>query len=78
MGDSTGFVQLLSDEAGTIIGAQMAGDGVAELIGEVALAIEMGVVAEEIAATIHPHPTRSEALVEAAHGLLGRPLHVRR
>lgn len=78
IGDSTGFVQLVSDEAGTIIGAQMAGDGVAELIGEVALAIEMGMVAEEIASTIHPHPTRSEAIVEAAHGLLGRPLHVRR
>ncbi len=78
IGDTTGFVQLVADDAGTVIGAQMAGDGVAELIGEVALAIEMGAVAEELAATIHPHPTRSEAIAEAAHGLLGRPLHVRR
>jgi dihydrolipoamide dehydrogenase len=78
IGESTGFVQLISDDAGTIIGAQLVGDGVAELIGELALAIELGAVAEEVASTIHPHPTRSEAIAEAAHGLLGRPLHVRR
>lgn len=78
LGDTAGFVQLVADEAGTIIGAQLAGAGVSELAGETALAIEMSATVEDLAATIHPHPTMSEAIAEAAHGLSGRPLHVRR
>ena len=77
-GDTAGFVQLIADEAGTIVGAQLAGAGVSELAGEMALAIEMSATVEDIAATIHPHPTMSEAITEAAHGLAGLPLHVRR
>ncbi len=78
LGDTAGFVQLIADDAGTIIGAQLAGVGVSELVGEVTLAIEMGATVEDLAATIHPHPTMSEAIAEAAHGLAGAPLHVRR
>lgn len=78
LGDTAGFVQLIADEAGTIIGAQLAGAGVSELAGEMALAIEMSATIEDIGATIHPHPTMSEAIAEAAHGLAGLPLHVRR
>jgi len=78
LGNTRGFVQLVADEAGTIIGAQLAGAGVSELAGEMALAIEMSATVEDLAATIHPHPTMSEALVEAAHGLSGLPLHIRR
>lgn len=78
LGDTNGFVQLVADEHGTLIGAQMAGPGVTELIAEAALAIEMCATAEELAATIHPHPTMSEAIAEAAHGLMDSPLHVRR
>jgi len=78
LGDTAGFVQLVADEAGTIIGAQLAGAGVSELAGEMALAIEMSATVDDIAATIHPHPTMSEAIAEAAHGLGGLPLHVRR
>lgn len=78
LGDTIGFVQLVGDEAGTIIGAQLAGAGVSELAGEMALAIEMSATIEDLAGTIHPHPTMSEAIAEAAHGLSGRPLHVRR
>jgi dihydrolipoamide dehydrogenase len=51
------------------------GTGVA---AEAALAVEMGATAEDLALTIAPHPTLSEALAEAAMGALGRPLHVRR
>lgn len=76
--DTAGFVQLLADEADTIIGAQLAGVGVSELVGEITLAIEMGATVEDLAATIHPHPTMSEAIAEAAHGLAGSPLHIRR
>jgi dihydrolipoamide dehydrogenase len=78
VGDRAGFVQLVADGAGTIVGAQMAGHGVSELIAEAALAIEMAATVTDVADTIHPHPTMSEAVMEAAHGLEGRPLHVRR
>lgn len=76
LGADAGHVELVTDEAGTIIGAHMAGPNVSELAGEMAFAIEMAATAEEIAATIHPHPTVSESLLEAAHGVLGMPLHV--
>ncbi|NOX29576.1 MAG: FAD-dependent oxidoreductase, partial [Actinobacteria bacterium] len=76
IGDTAGFVQLVADESGTIIGAQAAGHGVSELSGELALAIEMGATAFDLAETIHAHPTMSEAIAEAALGLDGRPLHV--
>jgi dihydrolipoamide dehydrogenase len=78
LGNTAGFVQLVADEVGTIIGAQLAGAGVSELAGEMALAIEMSATVEDIASTIHPHPTMSEGITEAAHGLAGLPLHVRR
>lgn len=76
--DTAGFVELIADEAGSLVGAQLAGSGVSELAGEIALAIELGATVEDIAATIHPHPTMSEAIAEAAHGLMDHPLHIRR
>ncbi|MEM7273097.1 MAG: dihydrolipoyl dehydrogenase [Actinomycetota bacterium] len=76
LGRAEGQIELVADEAGTVIGAHLAGPHVSELIGEMTLAIEMAATAEDVAATIHPHPTMSEGLLEAAHGLLGLPLHV--
>jgi len=76
--DTLGFVQLVADGSGTLIGAHAAGAGVSELASGLALAIEMAATVEDIAATIHPHPTMSEAIAESAHGLLGHPLHVHR
>lgn len=70
LGDSVGFVQLVSDSEGTIVGAQLAGYGVSELIGELGFAIEMAATIPDLAATIHPHPTMSEAIMEAAKALL--------
>jgi dihydrolipoamide dehydrogenase len=78
IGDHVGFVQLVADQDETVIGGQLAGAGVAELAGEIALAIELSATAYDVAATIHPHPTMSEGIAEAALGLSGRPLHVRR
>ena len=63
---------------GTVVGVHMVGAGVAELAAEAALAVEMGASVEDLALTIAPHPTLSEALAEAAMGAAGRPLHVRR
>ena len=45
------------------------------MIAEAALAIEMGAYLDDIANTIHPHPTFSEAVQEAAEAALGRPVH---
>jgi len=78
-----GYVEIVAERGGgpsggTVLGVHMVGAGVAELAAEAALAVEMGATAEDLALTIAPHPTLSEALAEAAKGVLGRPLHVRR
>jgi dihydrolipoamide dehydrogenase len=74
-----GFVQVVVDrDADAVVGVQMVGPHVSELLGEAGLAIEMGASPEDLAAVIHPHPTISEALAEAAAIVVGRPLHVLR
>jgi dihydrolipoamide dehydrogenase len=74
-----GYVEIVADRSGgTVVGVHMVGAGVAELAAEAALAIEMAATVEDVALTIAPHPTLSEALAEAAMGAAGRPLHVRR
>ena len=83
LGRPEGYVEIVVERGGepaggTVLGVHMVGAGVAELAAEAALAIEMGATAEDLALTIAPHPTLSEALAEAAMGALGRPLHVRR
>ena len=76
VGEPVGHIELIADREGTVLGANLAGPHVSELVGEVAFAVEMAATVEELAATIHPHPTVGEGLVEAAHGVLGLPLHV--
>ncbi len=61
-----GFTKLIFNEQGRIIGAGIVGVNAGDLISEVALAIEMGCDAEDIALTIHPHPTLSESVMMAA------------
>jgi dihydrolipoamide dehydrogenase len=63
---SEGFTKLIFNEKGRVIGAGIAGVNAGDLISEVALAIEMGCDAEDIALTIHPHPTLSESVMMAA------------
>jgi len=63
---------------GTVLGVHMVGPGAAELGFAAALAVEMGATVEDLALTIAPHPTISEAITEAAKGAAGRPLHTRR
>ena len=70
-----GFVTVVADDAGTVIGVHAVGSHVAELAGEAALAVETAATVEELAGTIHAHPTMGEAIAEAAMGLAGRPLH---
>jgi dihydrolipoamide dehydrogenase len=75
-GEAEGFVRIISDaKTGLVVGVQMVGPDVSNLISEAALAIEMGATVEDIALTIHPHPTLPEALMEAAEVAAGRPIH---
>ena len=59
-----------------MLGVQAVGAGVSELSAVFALALEMGARLEDIAGTIHAHPTMSEAFHEAALKALGKPLHI--
>ena len=61
-----GFTKLLFDEKHHVVGGAIVGVNAGELIGEVALAIEMGCDVEDIALTIHPHPTLSESIMMAS------------
>lgn len=72
-----GFVRVVwrkDDHA--VVGLQAVGEGVSELSAAFSLAIEMGARLEDIAATVHAHPTQSEALQEACLRALGHPLHI--
>ncbi|MCH7660087.1 MAG: dihydrolipoyl dehydrogenase, partial [Euryarchaeota archaeon] len=54
---------------------QIVGPEASELIAEIGLAIELGATLEDVAATIHTHPTLSEAVHEAAQNALGHAIH---
>ncbi|WP_449623079.1 dihydrolipoyl dehydrogenase [Robertmurraya sp. Marseille-Q9965] len=76
--DSTdGFVKLVTrKEDGLVIGAQIAGPSASDMIAELGLAIEAGMTAEDLALTIHAHPTLGEITMEAAEVALGSPIHI--
>ena len=77
MGEAEGFLQLVVEEdSGGILGGQIIGPHAADLIHEIVLAVRWGLTAEEVASTIHAHPTFSEALVEAAKKAAGKPIHL--
>ena len=78
LGQSEGTVTVVADGDGTVIGVQAVGAHVAELAGEAALAVETAATVEDLAGTIHAHPTLGESLMEAALGLAGRPVHTAR
>jgi dihydrolipoamide dehydrogenase len=67
---------ILEKSTGRILGVGIAGSGAGELIAEGALAIEMGASAEDLKLVIHPHPTLSESLMEAAEVFFGQSTHV--
>ena len=77
MGDAEGFVKFVIDKkTKLVLGVHIVGAEASQLISEAALAIEMGATAEDIAATIHPHPTLPEAMMEGAEAALGHPIHI--
>ena len=77
LGERDGFVKIIADaKYGEILGAHLVGPDVTELLPELTLARNNELTAEEIARNVHAHPTLSEALMEAAHGVEGMPIHV--
>ncbi|MBI4863266.1 MAG: dihydrolipoyl dehydrogenase [Candidatus Riflebacteria bacterium] len=72
-----GFVKTVADASTQrILGVQIVGAEASELIAEAALAIEMGAFLDDLAQTIHPHPTLSEGLLESVDAALGEAIHI--
>ncbi len=77
VGETEGFVKVVADkETEQILGVHMVGTDVTDLISEATLAIEMGATLEDLALTVHPHPTLPESLMEAAEAAKGRPINI--
>ena len=77
LGEKNGFARIISDPGdGAVLGVQLVGPHASDMIAEAVVAIEMGVSVEDLALCIHPHPTLSEQIAEAAHLALGRPIHI--
>jgi dihydrolipoamide dehydrogenase len=77
MGEPTGFVKFIADaKTDELLGCHMIGANVSEVIQEVVLAFEYRGSSEDIGITVHSHPTLSEAVKEAALGVLGRSIHI--
>lgn len=75
-GETEGFVKVVAEgEVGQVLGVHAIGPHVSELIMEGAMAVSLEATLEEFAASIHPHPTVSEALAEAALAVEGRAIH---
>jgi dihydrolipoamide dehydrogenase len=75
--DTDGFVKIVADAATEeVLGVHIVGNGASDLISEAALAIEMGAVLQDVALTIHPHPTLPEAMMEAAAAARGEAIHI--
>jgi dihydrolipoamide dehydrogenase len=76
LGREAGFVRVVARaDNHLLLGIQGVGAGIAELSAGFGLALEMGARLEDVAATVHVHPTQSEALLEAALKTLGHPIH---
>lgn len=77
MDEPDGMVKMITDaESDRVLGVHMIGADVSELIAEAALAIEMGATAEDIALTVHTHPTLPETMMEAAEAVHGKAIHI--
>lgn len=76
LGADTGFVRLLAaGESGRLIGASVVGPEASELIGELTLAVQQELTLDDIAETVHAHPTLSEMIMEGAAEGLGNSIH---
>jgi len=76
IGETDGFVKIVSDKkTHKVLGVHIVGPGATDLISEGMLALEMGALADDLALTMHPHPTLGESMMEAAAHALGHAIH---
>ena len=76
LGDNAGFVKIVAEErSGEIVGAVIVGPEATELLAELVLARTAELTPDEIARTMHAHPTLNEAVMEAAHSVFGKAIH---
>ncbi len=77
LGQTTGFVKIVSDtKYDEVLGVHIIGPRATDLIAEACAALRLEATTEDLARTIHPHPTVAEIMGEAAHATLGHPLHI--
>ncbi|MDR3606502.1 MAG: dihydrolipoyl dehydrogenase [Oligoflexia bacterium] len=77
VGEPDGMAKIVGDaKTGRLLGVHIVGAEASNLISEAALALEMGAAVEDLALTVHPHPTLPEILMEGAEVALGHPIHV--
>lgn len=77
IGETDGFVKVVTEvDSGRVVGIHIVGPSASDLISEAALALEMVATAEDLALTVHPHPTLGEALMEASAAALGHAIHI--
>ncbi|MFC6874997.1 dihydrolipoyl dehydrogenase [Halobellus marinus] len=74
-GHTDGFVRLVADEDGTVLGGQAVGPEASELVAEIGLAVERGLTVTDLTETVHAHPTLAEAIREAAANVEDRAIH---
>ena len=73
--ENTGFVKVVADENGKLLGVHMIGPHVTEMIAGATTLVSLGLTAEQAGQVVYPHPTLSEVLVEAIHALSGHAIH---
>jgi len=77
LGENQGLVKIVADaNTQAILGAVIVGPEATELLPELVLAVRLGLSPEDVARTVHAHPTLNEAVMEAAHGVFGKPIHL--
>ncbi|SHH24854.1 dihydrolipoyl dehydrogenase [Tepidibacter thalassicus] len=75
IGKFQGFIKVLADKEGKVIGASIVGPHATDLLSELTLAVHLGLTVEQVGDVIHPHPTLSEGLMEALHDVDDKCIH---
>lgn len=76
-GESDGFIKVLADQKyGELLGVHILGVNATDMISEAVTTMELEGTVYEVAKAIHPHPTLSEIVMEAAHGIIDKPIHI--
>jgi dihydrolipoamide dehydrogenase len=77
VGETSGFVKIVADARyDEVLGVHIIGPKATEVIAEATLGMKLETTVEEVANTIHAHPTLAEAMLEAAHAVYGEAIHV--